>query len=283
MQKLRYLDKKQHGTADYPIEYYYVDQRHPRYLMAFHWHKEWELMRVLEGSFSLTLNDAVYTLTAGDCVLICPETLHGGEPSNCRYECLVFDLYALFKKTDTVTAQLSPFYKKELQPNPLFPANDPTIASLLDPFTHQTGGTCPELDVICGIIALFSHIIGGKLYHCETAGENQWSSRIKPVLEYIDAHFCDNLSLDTLAAQAGMNSRYFCKIFSSLTHRTPMDYVNFYRTEHAAFLLEFTALPITQIAADCGFWESSYFTKVFKKYKYCTPKQYRTNVKKAKQ
>ena len=56
---------------------------------------------------------------------------------------------------------------------------------------------------------------------------------------------------------------------------TPMNYVNLYRIEQATFLLDSTDLPITQIATECGFWESSYFTKVFKKYKGTTPKRHR--------
>ena len=45
--------------------------------------------------------------------------------------------------------------------------------------------------------------------------------------------------------------------------------------EQAAQLLVSTEQPITAIGLSCGFWESSYFTKVFKKYKGITPKKYR--------
>jgi AraC-like DNA-binding protein len=54
-----------------------------------------------------------------------------------------------------------------------------------------------------------------------------------------------------------------------------MNYVNYYRIEQAAFLLDSTDMPITQIATESGFWESSYFTKVFKKYKGTTPQRHR--------
>ena len=86
MQKFQYLDKKQHGTPDFPVEYYFVDSNHPRYTMAFHWHQEWELLRVLEGKFLLSLDDTTYTLSAGDAVLISPETLHGGEPEDWLFD-----------------------------------------------------------------------------------------------------------------------------------------------------------------------------------------------------
>ena len=49
MHYLDYNEKKQHGTPDFPIEYYHVDEHHPRYNMPFHCHKELEIIRILEG------------------------------------------------------------------------------------------------------------------------------------------------------------------------------------------------------------------------------------------
>ena len=99
--------------------------------------------------------------------------------------------------------------------------------------------------------------------------------QIKSVLEYIEANFSSPLSLEKLAGVVGMNPKYFCRVFTRLTHQSPMDYVNFYRVEQAAFLLSSTDLSITTAAMECGFWDSSYFTKVFKKYKGITPRAYR--------
>ena len=88
------------------------------------------------------------------------------------------------------------------------------------------------------------------------------------------------LSLDDLAEVAGMNPKYFCRVFRSLTNHSPVDYLNFYRIEQAANLLDSTDLPVTEVGNQCGFWESSYFTKVFRKYKGVTPARYRQSVKK---
>ncbi len=283
MQKFQYLDKKQHGTSDFPVEYYYVDAKHPRYTMAFHWHREWELLRILEGKFLLSLDDASHTLVAGDAVLISPETLHGGEPEDCVYECLVFDLYDLFKKVEVLKPYFTPFYQKEWIPGPILSGDEPPVADLMGVF-WESGIICQEPKVIAGLIQLFTAIIATHNYQVITpdlAPGKQWSARIKTVLEYIEGHFGENISLESLAQIAGMNARYFCRVFDSLTHHTPMNYVNLYRIEHAALLLESTEKTITQIALECGFWESSYFTKVFKKVKGCTPKMYRGNIKKA--
>lgn len=276
LQKFDYLDKNKHGTAEFPVEYYYVDKRHPRYHMAFHWHDEWELLRIKAGTLVVTLGDMQYTLGAGDILLIAGETLHGGEPSECVYECLVFDLYGLFKKNEAVKRFLRPFYRQDLMPDCFFTANDKAPSVLMDIFSSDS--PCKELEAVAQIANLFAWLIKEKRY-ADTPSKERWSYRIKPVLEYIEAHYSEPLSLDTLAAVAGMNSRYFCRVFYSLTNSTPINYLNFYRIEHAAHLIESTDLPITEIAAECGFWESSYFTKVFKKYKNTTPQKYRQDNK----
>lgn len=274
MKKFAFLDKKQHGTAGFPVEYYYVDSTHPRYQMAFHWHNEWELLRVIKGELLLTLNEEQRKIKAGEIVLIPGETLHGGETIDCIYECLVFDLYGLFNKTESVKPHLRPFYRMDVSPDLFFTNEDLPPARVLNIFGDNKSSPCLELEAVCAIAEMFAWIIKEERFH-EALRKKGWSNRIKPVLEYIEIHYNEALSLDTLSSVAGMNARYFCKVFYSLTHTTPMSYVNFYRIEQAAFLLESTDMPVTEIATNCGFWESSYFTKVFKKFKGTTPHCYR--------
>jgi len=102
---------------------------------------------------------------------------------------------------------------------------------------------------------------------------------MKPVLEYIESHYSTAVTLEDLAQVAGMNPKYFCRVFRSLIHHSPVDYLNFYRIEQAANLLDSTDLPVTEVGNRCGFWESSYFTKVFKKYKGTTPAAYRRDLR----
>ena len=99
MHYLDYNEKQAHGTADFPLAYYYVDEHHPRYHMPFHWHKETELLRVLEGQLRLSLDDREYVVSAGELIYIGEGVIHGGEPENCIYECAVFDPQPLLMHT----------------------------------------------------------------------------------------------------------------------------------------------------------------------------------------
>ena len=287
MHSLFLHDKNQHGTLMFPAEYHYVDSKHPRYQMPFHWHKEWEIMRILSGSFQLHLDNASYSAGPGDILLIRGGVLHGGMPEDCRYECFVFDLHGLFRTMDSVKESMRPVYRQKLLPQDYFPAAEPvpihqTVGDLMAVFRETEGSVCPELETIGCISQLFSWILNqGRYVQAPETDytDNHRMEQIKTVLEYIENHYRGDLSLEHLSQAAGMNAKYFCRVFRSITHQSPMDYVNYYRIEQAAYLLDSTSMPITSVGMDCGFEESSYFTKVFKKYKGLTPRQYRQNLR----
>lgn len=48
MKYINYKEERNHGTIDFPIEFYHVTPNHPRYDMSYHWHIEYELIRVLK-------------------------------------------------------------------------------------------------------------------------------------------------------------------------------------------------------------------------------------------
>ena len=124
MNSLIFHEPKQHGTPDFPFEYYYVDQSHPRYNMPFHWHKEWEIIHVLEGSFTVHADNETYTAGKGDFLLLRDGMLHGGTPDHCIYECFLFDLHGLFRNADMVKKYMRPIYRGQLLPEIHFPHTD---------------------------------------------------------------------------------------------------------------------------------------------------------------
>ena len=48
-----YHEAMQRGTPDFQAELYHIDSAHPRYQMQMHWHREFELIRVLSGNMTL--------------------------------------------------------------------------------------------------------------------------------------------------------------------------------------------------------------------------------------
>ena len=310
MHALSFHEKKQHGTLEFPAEYYYIDATHPRYNMPFHWHKEWELIRIVKGSIYLHLDHQKLTAHAGDILLLPASMLHGGSPENCVYECFVFDLHGLFRNMELAKNILRPIYRLQIQPliyyqRDAHPMLQMLIHNLMDAFSnapvpstnnvfsafsgyrsnsdhfgnlsYQPQHLTPLLTI--GILSqFFTYILKNNLYTINPQGEptdSRHIGRIKSVLEYIELHYQSPITLDAMAEVAGMNPKYLCRIFKTLTQQTPMDYVIFYRIEQAAHLLSNTDLPITRIALECGFNDCSYFIRMFKRLKQLTPHQYR--------
>ena len=45
------------GTYEFPFEFHHIDSTHPRYVMSYHWHVECEIMRILQGTLTVTLDE----------------------------------------------------------------------------------------------------------------------------------------------------------------------------------------------------------------------------------
>lgn len=277
MHYLLYNEKKRHGTPDFPVAYYYVNEQHPRYSMPFHWHQEWEIIHILSGRFSLNINGREFDSTAGDVFLLPAGMLHGGVPQGCVYECLNFDLEELCGRTQPTRRLLGPFFRGRYIP--LTRLTGTTAAAVAAELLAAAGAAETDaniLNTVAHIQRLFADLLATGCYsEVEPSKERGRAiDRLKPVLEYVELHFGQPLSLETLAAVIEMNPKYFCRFFRQATGQPPMNYVSGYRVEQAAHMLRTTDLTVTEIGLECGFCDTSHFVKTFRKIKGVTPKQY---------
>lgn len=103
--------------------------------------------------------------------------------------------------------------------------------------------------------------------------------QLSVVMQYIDDHLASDLSLEELAAQAHMSRSHFSALFKQLNGLSPWDFIVSRRISRAATLLRTTALPVTQIAIDCGFNTTANFNYAFRRQTNKTPTQYRKDMK----
>ena len=281
MHYLDYNEKINHGTPDFPMAFYHVDERHPRYNMPFHWHKEMELIRILEGSITISLDSVFLTTHAGDLILIEEGVIHSGTPEHCVYECAVFDA-GLLAHTDACKRYVRLMTRHQIQLYHYFQADEPRFAPLLaaaerlfPAIAYPHAGS--ELLTLGALYEFFGRLFEGECYvesPVESVSLRRKMDVLKPVLEYIDTHYASPISLADLSRLAGMSPKYFCRFFKAALHRTPMDYLNYYRIEQACRILTTRELPVTEAAYRCGFNDSSYFVKTFRKYMGITPRAY---------
>jgi AraC family transcriptional regulator len=99
--------------------------------------------------------------------------------------------------------------------------------------------------------------------------------RIRRVTDYIRANLAADLAIGELAAQAGLSSFHFARVFRRETGETPHQFVTRLRLEEAARLLRATDHPVLQIAIAVGFENASHFSVQFKRDYGVTPLAYR--------
>ncbi|MDF2959401.1 MAG: AraC family transcriptional regulator [Paenibacillus sp.] len=99
----------------------------------------------------------------------------------------------------------------------------------------------------------------------------------EPIVHYLKMNFAEKITLGLLAARFGFNPNYLVKLFNDKTGMPPIQFLQEIRLEKAKELLEFTALPITEVAGRVG-WTLPYFSKMLKKRLGVTPSQYRDSL-----
>ncbi|MBR2459896.1 MAG: helix-turn-helix transcriptional regulator, partial [Clostridia bacterium] len=91
---------------------------------------------------------------------------------------------------------------------------------------------------------------------------------------YINEHFSDDLSLESLSARFAMSPSHFSKKFKAITGFGLSKYITQVRILNAEKLLLHTKLSVTEISLRCGFPDSNYFASVFKARKGIPPYRY---------
>ncbi len=107
-----------------------------------------------------------------------------------------------------------------------------------------------------------------------SAPDGKAMEKIIPVIEFIDSNYAEHLELETISRVLNLNEYYFCRLFKRATGSTVTDYLNFVRICKAEKLLK-TDMSISEISYNVGFSSLSYFNRIFKKYKFCSPTEYR--------
>jgi len=103
--------------------------------------------------------------------------------------------------------------------------------------------------------------------------------RMEESMKYILNHLDEDLSLDTLAQNAGMSRSAYSGIFKKLNGTSPGDYIISQRISLARYQLETSDEPIIEIMENCGFNNLSNFYRIFKKHTGKSPKDYRNFMK----
>ncbi|MDY3919376.1 MAG: response regulator [Candidatus Limivivens sp.] len=101
---------------------------------------------------------------------------------------------------------------------------------------------------------------------------------VQTMLDYLTLHYCEDISIQTLAELCSINPNYASQLFKQETGCTFISYLTDLRIQRAVHLLTTTEMAVFLIASHVGYRDYFYFAKVFKKITGTTPTAYRKEV-----
>lgn len=271
---------KKRGSINFPVDFHLVKENHPRYHMPHHWHTEYELIKMIRGTANFTIDTNSYTLLPGDILFVNDAAIHGctSISNQAVYQCIVFDEKILSESSVDEDIMIDYLYHK-IQINEFYNKLNRNYNLLDSLFSEMKNRNIGYKNIFQGQLITFL----GNIFRNHEYSENKNNriamtnniNRIKNSLSLIHTNYMDNLTLKDLASISGFSDKYFCKIFATITGKTPIEYLNFYRIEKAqAKILKQYNCSITELALSVGYNDVSYFIRTFKKYKGYTPYQF---------
>jgi AraC-like DNA-binding protein len=193
--------------------------------------------------------------------------------------------YRMFYCTSDFLQRLSLDIFGRPVPVPFFTAgviDDPDLAGLIQETHVQLGDErATRLKQETLLLMMFSRLIDRHTYEPPTAGRiGLESASIRRVIDYLDAHCAEDLSVATLAGIACLSPYHFIRVFARQTGLTPHAWLMQLRARKAQQLLR-RGLAIADVAAQTGFADQSHLTKTFKRILGYTPGQLRNSVQDA--
>jgi AraC family transcriptional regulator len=183
---------------------------------------------------------------------------------------------------DSVADQMELSGSRELSLGDAMQFRDPLIAAMLAALHRAAADPADSrlyVDALVHALAahLLQHYSRGRpaLAGLLARPERLVPRRIRRVTDYIRANLDGDLAISELAAQAGLSSFHFARVFRRETGETPHQYVSRLRLEEAARLLRATDQTVLQIAIAVGFENASHFSVQFKRDYGATPLAYR--------
>ena len=224
---------------------------------------------VLEGSGRLLYNGTSWPLCKDDCVFINCEYPYMHETSE--------DLWTL-RWIHFHGPQILDIYRKytERGGSPVFRAQQPESYSSLLKDIQDTASSSDYIkdmrinEKITSLLTLCMNETTGTAFR-----NTPKTGTVQKIKEYIDEHYAEKITLDSLSEQFFINPYYLARRFHEYCGVTFGAYLTQVRLTHAKELLRFTGLSIDEIGVRCGLKSGAYLSRVFKKAEGIAPLEYR--------
>ena len=257
-----------------------------------HSHEFYELVIILAGHGRHITDRGEYRIEAGDVFLLRDEMAHGyADTDRMTLVNILFDpkrlrlpmsylrdvsgYHALFRVEPQLRAQDRFRNRLRLNEEELAEAARMTAGLQQELQRKKPGYRFQGCARLMGLIGYLS-----RCYSHVNRQSDRSLLRMSEVLSHIEQHFREPLTNSQLTRIAHMSESTLLRTFHRVLGRSPMEHVIRLRVMRAAELLQ-GDIRITEAAFECGFSDSNYFSRQFRKVMGASPREYRANYRKS--
>ncbi len=248
-----------------------------------HCHDFYELVIVQEGSGIHVIDNVREPIFLGDVFVIKPFVAHTYSDSyNLQIENILFlpELLNISDLDINDTPGYSALFHPELkshEKNHLSLNNEQMsiVNNIITPLNIELITKRPGYRFMAK--SYFMQLIGhlSRCYSNSGEKKSQNSLRLSSMIDLIDANYYKQLTLADIARKGSMSISNVNRLFNETLATTPIGYLIQVRIKNAMTMLERTSHTISEISFMCGFCDSNYFAKQFKKITGTTPSEFK--------
>lgn len=280
---LEQKENAKHGESFFPVQKYITRLSTDYPVVTTHWHEEAELTLITQGDCFYQIDLIDYEVNEGDIVFIPPLFLHSisrGTSEKIFSETYVFHLNFLGGNSTDIcsTRYLAPMMNQEFSMPHLITPEHPVYASLRK-ISNQIASLYDGavIGYELALKSLFLQAVFLLLQYSEKTASPDIgtpSDKLKNVLDYIEMHFAEPISVSDLAKLCYFSDYHFMRFFKKHMNMTCVEYVNNVRLEKAVELFEQGNTSILEVSLSVGFHNLSYFHRAFKNKYGMTPRSF---------
>lgn len=274
-----------HGSFEFPCAGYASHHTEKTEdTIPWHWHEEMEIIWIAEGQLKLKTSSSSFLLSKGQIAVINSNILHyAAAAPECTLHSLVFSPLLITGNSESI------FAKKYIQP--LLSIRSFSGFQISEADTSQVSGWFNRaFEALANDVWGYEFVVRESLSQiclylyrqfesrmdAASPPPDQDNLRIRKMLDFLHENFAHSISLKEIAAAADISERECLRCFQKMLQISPIQYLLKYRVmQGAKMLLEDPAASISEAAVRCGFDSPSNFTKMFRCFYNCTPREYR--------